>query len=171
MLLSLDVSFRNMGWAVFDKGEVVACGVITTEAKSKKSRVRTADDTAMKAAQIAAELREVVTAYEVKGVVGELPSGGAKSAAAMKLMGMATATTAACLELLGLPAEWVTPNDVKMAACGNRSASKEEVMDACRKRFAHHGFPKAKSAFEHIADACFAYVAASKGGNLVKLFG
>lgn len=170
-LLSLDVSFRNTGWVVFDKGEIKAVGVITTDPLPKKSRVRVADANALNAAKIARELRTIVDAHGVKAVVGELPSGGAQSAKALQLMALAIGTVSAAIELLGLPVEWVTPTEVKQVATGMRSASKDEMMDACRKSFKFDGFPKTKATFEHIADACWAYRAAQNGGNLCKLFG
>ena len=42
-LLSLDVGFANLGWALWDQGKLKAMGVIVTKKATKKS-TRTADD-------------------------------------------------------------------------------------------------------------------------------
>lgn len=180
MILSLDVAWRNTGYIVFDKGEPVAAGVIRTEAPKKKSSVRVSDYNSMLAADIARTLKGLIQKYGVKGVVGELPTGGALSAKSMQQMGMAVAVVSAALELLGVPAEWVTPNDVKLAATGLRSASKEDMMAAASsefgfkcdgKKFTIPGCGKfTKGDFEHIADAAFVFKAAD-GGNIRKIFG
>lgn len=172
MLLSLDVGFGNTGWAVFDEGKIIACGTIITQ-KSKKKTVRTADDYAARAARLARELSEIIDAYDVRGIVGELPSGGAQNAKAMAQMNMATAIVSAVATLHSLPAEWTTPNEVKLAVAGYRSATKKEIKATIRKKFKDKGghlFPKAEGVFEHIADAVGAYLA-SQDGNLVRMFG
>ncbi len=63
MLLSLDVGFKNTGWTVFDNGSPVKCGCIITE-KSKKKGVRTADENAYRAAQLARKLKDIVNTYQ-----------------------------------------------------------------------------------------------------------
>jgi Holliday junction resolvasome RuvABC endonuclease subunit len=62
-------------------------------------------------------------------------------------MALAIGTVSAAIELLGLPVEWVTPTEVKQVATGMRSASKDEMMDACRKSFKFDGFPKNQGDF------------------------
>lgn len=171
MILALDVGFRSLGYAVFDtNGDPVACGVIRTEKSSKKLKVRTADDNALRAGKIARELKEVIDTHQVRGIVGELPSGGAQSARAMSQMSMATAIVATICELCDLPSEWATPADVKVALTGSKTASKDECMDAARRCFQWKGLkvPGAKAEFEHIADACGAFKALATG-NLVRL--
>jgi Holliday junction resolvasome RuvABC endonuclease subunit len=169
MLLSLDIGFRATGWTVFKGGQPQACGVIFTN-PAKGKGVRTSDDNAARAAQIALGLTNVVKAHGVLGVVGEMPSGGAQSAKAMSQMALATGTVAATFAVLGLPVEWAQPQDVKLAVCGTRSATKDEIMETIRERFAPFTFPKTKAEFEHIADSCGAYLALASG-NLVRMFG
>lgn len=171
-LLALDVGFKSTGYAVIEKGAVVVCGTIITE-KSTKKTTRTADDYYARSSRLAMELECIIDKYEVKGIVGELPTGGAQSAKAAVMMGMATAVVAAVASLKNVPCEWCTPTEVKLAVSGCRSASKDEMMDNVRGIFAGKGddkFPKAKAYFEHIADALGAYMAL-KGGNLVRIYG
>lgn len=167
-ILSLDVGISSCGWAVFEDGRPVASGCIKTE-KSKKKTVRTADDSADRAATVAMSLRAIVDAFSVVATLGELPSGGAQSAQAMKLMSLATGTVAATMAILDLPVEWTTPNEVKLAMCGKRNASKDEMMAAALKRFPGAPFPKTKGHFEHVADACGVYLALQHG-NIVKMY-
>jgi len=118
---------------------------------------------------MARELRDIITNYKVKAIVGELPSGGAQPAKAMSQMAMATAIVASVAALLDLPTEWTTPAETKLAACGYRSASKEDVMLAIREKFNEEHFPRPKNQFEHIADALAAYLALRHDGSLIKL--
>lgn len=169
MLLSLDVGFRNMGWVVFHGGKIFACGVIETE-KARNKQTRVADDNAWRSAELAKGLQEIIQTYNVRGVIGELPSGGAQNAIAMSQMSMATAVASAVCALLDIPCEWVSPGDLKKALVGKRSASKEEIMIRVRGLYPEADFPMTKGKFEHVADAVGAYHAL-KNGNLVRLFG
>ncbi|MCP4597027.1 crossover junction endodeoxyribonuclease RuvC [Neptuniibacter sp.] len=182
MLLSLDVGFSKCGWAVYKHRQPVACGCIITE-KSKKKQTRVSDDYAYRSAMIAQGLQQIVGHYGSGGIVGELPSGGAQSAKAMVQMGMATASVASAASIMGLPVEWTSPSDVKLAVTGSRKATKEEIMDAIATKYDWEKMVKGnrtsyivlgdkitKGVFEHIADACGAYLALIHG-NLAKMFG
>jgi Holliday junction resolvasome RuvABC endonuclease subunit len=171
MLLTLDVGFKSMGWALIEGGSIKKCGVIETE-KSKKKTVRVADDRAWRSANLARELSSLILCNGAKGVIGELPSGGALNAKAMAYMAMATAITAAVCEILKIPVEWVTPGDSKKALTGKRSASKEEMMATIRDKFLDLPLPAKypDSKFEHVADAIAAYNA-QRCGNLVRQYG
>lgn len=170
MLLTLDVGFKNMGWALMENGCVIKYGVFTTE-KAKKKTTRTADDYAWRSAALTSQLEDCIKENGVKGVVGELPSGGAQNAKAMAQMNMATAIVSTACQILKIPCEWTTPGDVKMAVTGRKAASKEEIMDTVRnKLFPHIVWPDCAAKFEHIADAIGAYLAL-KNGNLVRMFG
>jgi Holliday junction resolvasome RuvABC endonuclease subunit len=167
-ILTLDVGFRATGWAVCGPDGPVACGVIRTEPSAKKLKVRTADDYSIRAAKMARELHNIIRAYNVARVIGELPSGGAQNARAMAMMNMATAVVAAVVELNELPSEWATPGDVKLALCGKKSASKDDMMNKARAVWGHQcEFPAVKAEFEHIADACGAW-SALKYGSIVR---
>ena len=168
MLLALDIAFASMGWAVVENGRVIECGTIKTQ-KSKNKQTRVSDDRAWRCAQIAQKLGEVIDAYRVDAVVGELPS-GSQNAAACSMLGLAVGVVVGVTESHGLPAEWISPTSAKKAAVGRRSASKAEMMDWCRREHPYFAFPKVKCEFEHIADAIAAYNGL-KPGNLVKVFG
>jgi Holliday junction resolvasome RuvABC endonuclease subunit len=170
-IISLDVGFKTTGFAVWDKGNIVFCGTIITE-KSQKKTTRVADDYYERSSRLAYELNRLIDYYDIKGIVGELPSGGALSAKAAVMMNMATAVVASVATLRQLPCEWCTPNETKLAVCGYRSATKDEIMETVKKKFPEslHLFPSAKTYFEHIADAIGAYLALING-NIVRVYG
>lgn len=170
-LLACDVGFRSLGWTVIENKKIIACGAIVTEKSSKKS-TRVSDDYYMRSCKLAADLKEIVEKYDIKGIVGELPSGGAQSAKAAVMMNMATAIVASVATILNLPCDWCTPTETKVAVCGYRSATKDEMMDMVRAKYpeAGHLFPEAKTYFEHIADAIGAYMAL-RNGNVVRMYG
>ena len=194
-ILALDIGYSNMGWVVHN-GKVVGAGVITTE-KSQKKSARVADDNAYRSALLARGLTNLVRLYTIKGIVAELPSGGAQNAQAMAKMNMASAITAAVAEILGVPIEYYTPGDVKKSMTGYAGATKEMMMQEAVKRFG--GTVTAKSvsckksknfpdgvrqnskyhlcgqewpagAFEHIADAC-GVIEAARTGVLMRMAG
>jgi Holliday junction resolvasome RuvABC endonuclease subunit len=182
MVLSLDVGFKSTGWTVWKQGEPYDCGVIITE-KSQKKSTRTADDHSARAAKMAGDILSICTKYDVQAVVGELPSGGAQSYKAGVMMGMATAVVSSVFEILEIPCEWTTPNEVKIAMTGYRSATKDEMMEAALEKFGGTIRPSGRSRkyefcgkefpagmFEHIADSIGAYLAL-QSGNLIKMFG
>jgi crossover junction endodeoxyribonuclease RuvC len=182
MLLSLDIGFSATGWSLFQGGNLIFCGVIKTE-KTRKKNVRVADDNAYRCMQIANDLKEIITSYQVNAVIGELPHGGSENARAASHMGMAVGVIVGVAGAFSLPCEWCTPYDVKKALCGSLKASKQEVMDAVARKY---GWMKTKKnkrvtysigdlsfpkiTFEHVADSIGAYEAL-RLGNLVKMFG
>jgi Holliday junction resolvasome RuvABC endonuclease subunit len=118
---------------------------------------------------MARSLREIIMKHEIRGVVAEIPHGGSKSARASHKMGIALGVVAAVVEMMGLPAEYVQPGDVKLAVCGSRSASKLDVIRKAKSMFGSTlRFPSAARNAEHVADACGAYVAC-KDTALVRL--
>lgn len=166
-ILAIDAGFVNCGWAIICGGAIVATGCIRTEKSGRKQAVRVADDDAARCASIARGLVAVIAAHGVKGVVAELPSAGAKGARAIACMARAGAVLATLVELLHLPAEWVTPGAVKQVA-GAKNASKEAVEAAVLRRWPAAPLPELKAEREHVADALGAYLAAEQG-TLVRL--
>ena len=169
MLLCLDIGFRNTGWVTFEKGLLRGWGCIRTE-KTKKKITRVSDDNAYCAQSIALALKSIVESLKCCGVIGELPTSGSIAARPANQMGIALGVVASLVSVMSLPVEWVTPTDVKKAVVGKRNASKEEVMEAVRRKFPRCDFPESKTEFEHIADACGVYLA-SEGSTLVRVFG
>jgi len=182
MLLSLDVGFANMGWAVFHNKKPVALGSISSS-KSKRKGLRVADDNADRAIYISSELNKLIYSTNCSAIIGELPSGGSQNAKAAYQMGIATGIVSALVSFHGLPCEWCIPGDIKKAVTGKRNATKEEIMDTVASKYEWLHRKKGnstlyytsvgtfnKGSFEHIADAIGTYWAL-QNNNLVKMFG
>ena len=129
MLLSLDVGFRAMGYVLIDKSEIMDLGLWTTKKTTKKT-TRVSDDHAEQSKFLAICLDDYIYKKKIEGIIGELPSGGAQSAKAIKFMGSAISIVASVAALNDLPTEWCSPGDVKKSVTGRSSASKEEIMNA-----------------------------------------
>lgn len=194
MLISLDIAFKNIGWTVWDQKRPVAAGVIQTE-KTDKKTTRVFDDNVHRCSVACTALKEIIDAHNVKGIIGEMPT-GSQNAAASKSAGLAIGLIAATACLLGLPGEWCTPDAVKKAVCGRKDAGKEAIMDRISELYGGEKtckeipITKGKRAgkvselttysflgecwpggtFEHIADSCGAYLALQEN-TLVRMLG
>lgn len=166
MLMSIDIGFGACGWSVWEKGQIVANGLIVTQPGRRK---RKSEDNVDRVAQISCALKDIIEQHKIKALVAELP-GGSKSASALAKMTMATAVVATIAAILGLPVEWTTALEGKQAVCGKKNASKEEVCEAIKEKYPKVEFPVAKAKFEHIADSAAAYLAA-KTTNIVRMYG
>ena len=122
--------------------------------------------------------REIVEAMRgfLDGVTlgfAEVPSGGAKSANALKALSMATALLGACpIQLIE-----VNPAEVKLATVGKRTAAKEDMMDWATEHHPEADWIKYKrngellfaDKNEHIADAICAIYAGIKTQQFANL--
>jgi len=166
-MLAIDPGFKNTGVAVLefndDEWFIIHTSLIKTEKSSKKLGVRVADDTVRRCEEIARALQKIIDNTKVSLFAVETPSGGGKSASAVKAMALATGVVSTVIALNKKPAVWCTPTDVKKATIGTKTASKLAIMDyACEKfptlrsEYTHiKGASKGKlrNDFEHIADA------------------
>ena len=97
----------------------------------------------------------------------------------------ATVLASGVMELLNAPCERVTPNEVKLAAPGTKTASRKKKMDACITELGGASRQKGKSTyfkladcagewcagtFEHIADTLWAMHVAATDDILVNIF-
>lgn len=162
-ILALDGGFTATGWAVLRNGLVIAAGCIRTERSAKKKTLRVADDDAARCQHLARTLAGIIEEHSIAGIVAELPSGGAKGARANRCMGLATGTLAAVVEQSRLPAEWLTPGDVKKTVTGARAASKKAVEAEVLKRWPDAPLPELRCEREHAVDAAASFLAAEHG--------
>lgn len=128
-ILGLDPSLAATGWAVLEVDcnncsvtSVLDMGTITS-APSKVKKVRKSSDKLARSRAIAKRLDQVIKEYDIKVATSEIPS-GAKSASAAFAFGIVTGLVAS----LPIPVIEVTPTEVKLAACGNKIADKEDIM-------------------------------------------
>ena len=186
MLLSLDLGFVNTGYVIVSARGLETYGtIITSKTTNKQGRV--ADDNLSRCVHIATELKRLAIGYDIDGIMGELPSGGTQSSSAAKAMSLVTGCVGACVALLDLPCEWCTPLQTKMALCGTKTASKQDMMEKAVEVMRGGSEKKANgvqywmplvgdrkgpamfgSTFEHVADALGAFMAL-ESGLLVKL--
>lgn len=182
-ILTIDAGLAHTGVAMFGysegKWQVVESRLLTTEKMANKRAVRVADDTADRIQLVFRELRDMVERHsndgKVIGLAAELPSGGGKSASAIKAMAIATAIPSCLAEAIRLPSEWVTPTEVKKAMTGSATASKDDMMSMALKKYGNapfqhfikkDGTPLNK--FEHVADAVGVFEAI-RNGNLARM--
>lgn len=160
---ALDGAIANFGIArlVYDtdtgKLDVLELLLQKTE-KSKEKQKRASSDDLSRAQQQANFVRENTKDCAV--VFGEVPSGG-KDAKATRAFGIITGIYAS----IERPFQEVTPGEVKIAAVGTRTASKEEMIAWAVEKFPNANWIRAKrdgaswkkgdlvADNEHLADA------------------
>lgn len=179
LLVGIDAGFVATGISIFDvtKGCIfVTANCIRTEKSLKKRSIRVADDDSERVKNIIIGLDEMIKKYNKNGnkffVAVELPTGGAQGARPNRTMGIITGAIVAFTTLRNLPVEWVTPAEVKVAVSGNKSASKDEIMDKIRRMLSNYSdeLPKAKKHFEHIADSVGVVLHTRKHSQMYKFF-
>lgn len=153
---SIDPSMSNLGVVsgyITDDGiEVTGLNLIRTK-KSQDKTIRASSDTYQRCRTLLVGMHEVLIDWQPKVVFAELPT-GSQSAAGMKSYGISICVMAT----INTPIIQVTPQEVKVAATGNKTASKKDVIE-----WAREGWPDASWLYtnfdEHLADACGAVVA------------
>lgn len=143
-VLCLDVSFRHCGWAVIRDGVPVACGCIHT-ADNKKLPASRTDMDLMDVRYLAGRLQGIASVHRVTMVIGEMPTGGSKSARANSCMGLAKACAAVALQ--SYPCHWVPPRKTKADAAA-----------LVAERWPDWVPPKLKKDSEHVIDALAAWI-------------
>jgi Holliday junction resolvasome RuvABC endonuclease subunit len=176
-IMAIDASLTHSGVAIIDveTGKIIDVACVITEKDSTKRKVRACDDLAERSSLIFRSLSMLKDRHNVKAVVVELPSGGSKSLAAGRAMGMAIAIISCFVEAHKTPAVWVTPSEGKKAMGGHRNASKEAIQKEAIKRYPeldllvpNNRLGKKPGTFEHIADAVAAFEA-GKGDAVITL--
>lgn len=152
--LFLDPAFTHTGWIIIDvkDSSFVSCGCVSTKKQSKKKRIRVSDDDIRRCKKIAGKLIEVIDSYEPKAIALEAPSGGSLSSRSARCLGMATGIVATLESYTEIPFLYVTPNDVKVALCGKKNASKKDMMSKAKTIYPEIG-ELTKGDMEHVADA------------------
>jgi len=169
----IDIGFAHSGVAIFDTaGDIpLFCDVINSKKENKKHGLRVADDDVRRCSEMYRSLRDCLRDYRVKAVFVELPTSGGKSARPISCMARAQAIIACLVEETRMAAEWLTPNDVKVAMTGKRDASKEEIQSAVLKLCPAMKKlePEQTTLHEHAYDAAATYFTGKKAGNLYRV--
>jgi Holliday junction resolvasome RuvABC endonuclease subunit len=173
--VSIDSSLANTGIAIgtIEKDKSVKAEKIFLHEtkKTTNKQVRASSDSIARGRSTFMFLREILTTWKPDFIFVETPS-GSQSSAGMKSYGMT------CQLIAGLepkPIE-VTPDEVKKASVGKKTASKKEMMD-----WAYNLFPdlewdinkstgQLKNKNEHMADAVAIVYAGIKTDDFVRVF-
>lgn len=167
--MSIDPSLRATGVVTgsiyLEDGEPViepqVAKLIVTEL-DKTKKVRAVSDVISRARFIIENIQSIIEITKPTVVFAETPT-GSQSAAAMKSYGMMCAVIGS----INPPPIEVTPNEVKVAAVGSKTASKREMIDWAAGKYPvinwyYHG-GRLQNKNEHIADAIGAAEAGIKG--------
>jgi len=156
IVLGLDPGFAALGLAAVDltpgAERVHRAWVVRTEKAARKVEVRASDDNVRRAREIAAELERAAVEWDPVALVAEAQSWPRNAGASAKV-GIAWGLVAALAERHGLPLVQASPQDVKRATCGAKTASKAEVIAAIEARFPDVVWPRQATLVEHAADA------------------
>lgn len=132
LVLGLDPGFASCGYAAMeldDDGviDVAEMGVIRTQPSPKKRKVLAVDDNVRRLQEIVKELDGLVGGANV--VCAEAMSFPRNASSSAKI-GMVVGAVVTLCEAHGRVLLQATPQQIKKAVCGNKSASKEEVESA-----------------------------------------
>jgi crossover junction endodeoxyribonuclease RuvC len=179
LLLGLDPGFAALGWSLLEvhptagmepaRIDVVDLGVCETSPDSRKSLVLRSDDNLRRARELAAFLYDKTLASMRRGrlvaICAESFSPPRNSSAAAKVA-MTWGALAAISVQAGVPIVQCSPQQLKIALCGSKSASKQDIMDAIDARFGTAVVPLlrriAKGKWNHAYDAVGAAMACHK---------
>lgn len=165
MILGIDPSLTCCGWSIMKKeGRLwrpIEQGVVKTAPLTKKMKIYKSNDDARRIREIFDVLSAKVVQYNIELTVSESPSGGGKSASAVKGMAFATAIVACLASAHDLALVMVQARASKLHMCGKANASKEEMQKAVAMLYpemaAMYTSERSKSGFtgdfEDIADA------------------
>lgn len=141
-IICYDAGFRNLGYMVAQLPEVmsdkpipITLGISSAELPPKRSR-RGRTVTSMNVECIIKQvdfMRRLHHAYDPVGYFIELPTGGAKSASAIKGMAFATAYLVSTLHIISNPdvvQRFFLPSAIKKCLCGTNKASKLDIARA-----------------------------------------
>lgn len=168
-ILGLDISLTHTGWALVNaQGKsvwLVKCGVIPTQKMETKEDITSTKDLLRRCAKIHKDIASILTPDGVDLVVMEAMSWPRNAASAIK---MAAAWGAIAPLIAHKATIEVSPQALKLATAGSKSATKTEVESAVRSRLAQASclllekqVPK-KSDREHCWDALGAILAAQE---------
>lgn len=155
-VLGLDPSLRNFGFAIGEVDVVTHKLTITdidlceTEKGSNGKTIRVNSDDLTRARMIYGALLKNLIGVSV--VFAEIPV-GSQSASAMKSYGVCVALIAT----INIPVVQLNPTEVKLAATGNKNATKQEMIDWATGRYPNLAWYKGRGGYgaknEHLADA------------------
>jgi Holliday junction resolvasome RuvABC endonuclease subunit len=170
LVLANDPSMTAWGWVVIDPTEntVVDCGTIKTETIGKKMRIRKGDDRVRRIQEINVALRNVLDKYNVSLIVSELPH-GSQSAVAAIMIGVTTGIMQTIGACHGIPVEWFSEGDAKMAIAQKRTVEKDEMVTIVAGFYPDVKWTGVKWRDQAVADALAVYYVAWRQSTALKM--
>ena len=180
VVLGLDPGFASFGWCALSltaapsllpvQLRAVAAGVLRTSKSAAKHHVYASDDNVARARDLWVRLSMLVAEFKPAALCAEAMSFPRNASAAAKVA-ISWGLLAALAEEHRLPLIQALPQAVKLACCGKKDASKDEVALAVANLTGMHdgllgGVPKGQ--YEHPYDAC-AVAVACLGSDVLRL--
>jgi Holliday junction resolvasome RuvABC endonuclease subunit len=147
--------------------DLLKVATVRTTKSAAKRGVYASDDNVRRCRELATELHYFVCNYPgtLSLICAEAMSFPRSSSTAAK-MGMGWGVLAAFAHELEVPIVQASPQQIKLALCGKKTASKSEVQAAIEDRWSHVQWPKRKADVEHAADAAAAIVACEQSNEM-----
>jgi crossover junction endodeoxyribonuclease RuvC len=162
VVLGIDPGFASIGFAAVGLASaserVLRAWVVRTEPSARKRQVRASEDNARRAMEIAAAVEAALGEFAPVALAAETMSWPRNAAAAAKVA-LAWGVLCAAAHRHRLPLVQASPQEVKRAVCGRKSASKGEVIEALELRYPDIELPDQLTLQEHAADATAVVVA------------
>jgi crossover junction endodeoxyribonuclease RuvC len=162
IVLGIDPGFASLGMAAVDvtadSERIVELAVVRTEKSHRKLEVRASDDNVRRAVQLTKGLCRFVDKHNPVAIAVEAQSWPRNAGSSAKV-GIAWGVVAATASWYGLAVVQTSPQALKKAVCGPKTATKEDVIAAIEERFPDIEWPKPKGVVEHAADAIGAVLA------------
>ena len=156
IVLGVDPGFAALGLAAVEIGagapQPRAAWVERTEPSPRKRAVRASEDNVRRAQELANALERAIAEWQPVALAAETMS-WPRNAGAVAKVALAWGAVCACASRHALPVVQASPQDVKRALVGRKSASKEEVIAEVERRFPELELPEARTLQEHAADA------------------
>jgi Holliday junction resolvasome RuvABC endonuclease subunit len=173
-VIGCDPGFASVGLAAVDltqsSSKILAIDLIETKPSHKKLRLAVPDDDSRRLAEIEDRIMAFFCAHNPAVVAMEDPPWG-KSAKAVKSCALMWGACHGISRQRGVYVINLGAQLIKRTITGSNSASKEEVLDALKKRHPDFkGWPD-KLAFEHVADAVGAAITARSHPVVFALLG
>lgn len=127
-ILAVDTGLTSTGLAVLsledDGPRLVAWKCLHTEPQAKKKNIYVAHDDILRAVDITKGIMEFYCEHECRAMVCELAMSGSRDNRAARAIGIVTGLMSAIWAALRCPAEWITPDESRIAGGWDKEAHK-----------------------------------------------
>lgn len=172
ILLGVDPGFAVMGFAAVElhpdkHRDKLTCWVVRTEPSHRKRNVRASEDNVRRTREIAKAVSKAIYEHEPLVLCVETMS-WPRNAGSVAKIALAWGALCAVAERHGIAIVQASPQEVKKAVTGSKTASKAEVIQAIEARWPDVVWPEQATLVEHAADAA-AVVLATLDSDVVRL--